>query len=160
MCNMSKRDYYVILFIVLLSLATGYKYSMKVSRGAAPDSEYLHKYLYVLHNGSLENGGFLIGNRGNSTISNITLKLRPVKQLPPYRKAYLEESMRVAGKNLTVKIIQNVKIEPKEVNIEKLGPGETIYIPVRATPAGSGNYFEIEVLLGNITIYRIGSFTY
>jgi hypothetical protein len=157
---MKKTDYYIIILIVLLSLAAGYKYSMKVSHGVAPDSEYLKKYFYILHNGSLENGGFLIGNRGNRTISNIILRLRPVKELPPYKKAYLEESMRIAGRNLSLKIIRNVKIEPEKINIKKLEPGETVYIPVKVTPMGSGNYFEIEVLLRNIGIYRVGSFTY
>lgn len=157
---MKKIDYYVILFIVLLSLAAGYRYSMKVSPGIAPDSEYLKKYFYVLHNGSLENGGFVVGNRGNRTIYNITLKLRPVEALPPYKKAYLEESMKIAGKNLSLKVIRNLKIEPEEIDIEKLGPGETVYIPVRVIPTGKGNYFEIEVLLRNTSIYRVGSFTH
>ncbi len=154
---MKKTDYYIVIFIVLLSLAAGYKYSMKITPEATPNSEYLAKYFYVLHNGSLENGGFIIGNRGNRTIFNITLKIKPVREIPPYKKAYLEESMKVTGKNVSIKIIQNLTIKPDKINIEKLEPGETVYIPVKVIPLGSGNYFEIEVLLENISIYRVGS---
>lgn len=151
-----KISYYVILIILILGLAAGYRYSIKISQSPyPPDSEELYESLYMMHNDSLESGGFLIKNRGNQTISNITLELKPVKEISPQVRAHMERIWKKFGKNKTVKLIEEVKFRPEKINIKELNPGESIYVQVNASPLGRGNFFGVNVLLKNRSIYRL-----
>jgi hypothetical protein len=124
----------------------------------ALDIAYTGKSHQPTSEGFYEEGFLRVINKGGSTLRGINLKINGKTTLSAAEIDIIKHTPGRQVKEKDIRLIQNVTIKPTAIFIEELKHGEAKEFPIAFTVRGEGNYYGIEVLYENRSIWGMQGF--